>query len=167
MIPHLSQHSLKGSGILRRVHIKPLIAVLPRIHMVRIGYGHIFPFHAQNIPQNPVRNISCIDTACAGSLISQAYFLSAMYYVHQCPAVLQQHFTEGIVIGIHMGILDIIIHPYSMEDIERCGILFIILIDRFIKIRLQYGINPDSIGSHFLNQAKPPKICLLINGELC
>ena len=53
-VSDFSKHSFKWRGFFGRIHIIPMIAVVFRLHMIRIGDGNIFPFYAQNITQHPV-----------------------------------------------------------------------------------------------------------------
>ena len=84
--------------------------------------------------------------------------------IDDCTAVIYKCLPEILIVRIPVGILDIIIDPHTVDEIERFLSVLIVLVKRIVEVIPQKCIYPDGIGSHLLNLLKPPQIGLLIYG---
>ena len=86
--------------------------------------------------------------------------------VHHGAAIPKKRVQQFLIIGIPVGIENVVVNPNPVDQIQRLLTLPVILIKRVIEIVLQNRINPDCVGSHILDLAKPPKIHFLIYGVI-
>ena len=162
-VPHLGQHGLEGRSVPGGVEILALIAVSVRVFLVGVGNGHVLPLHAQNIADDPLRNIAEIQPgAHVGVTDKNGPLPVDDVHHHQC--VIDEFLAELVVKGIHVGVLDVIIDPHALQKIERLFAALVILIKGVIEIIGENGIDTNGVGAHFLYLGEPAQVGLLVNG---
>ena len=62
-ITNLRQHCFKRRRVVRGRHVFSMILIFLVLHVIREGYRRVFPLHAQDITQNPLRNIMVVRAA--------------------------------------------------------------------------------------------------------
>ena len=70
------------------------------------------------------------------------------------------------VIGVPVGVLDIVVHPNALNQPERLLPILVVLIERLVEIIRLDGIDPHGIGAHLLDVPKPAQIGLFVNGKI-
>ena len=165
-IAHLREHGFKGGGVLRRGEVRSLIGRQIGVFVVGVGDGHILPLHAEDVGDDPAGNILIVKARSRAP--PERDLLVAVQNVDQCAPVPDEGLKKVLIIGVAVGVLDIVVHPYAVDEPERfLAVLLaqrVVFIEGIIKIVMQRNVDAHGVRAHLLHLGKPAQIGLLADG---
>ena len=164
-VPCLTQHGLKSRGLWRCKKITAQILIPVLAFLVGIDHQAAFPFYSNNIAEYPGRDI--LSVTASPCIFSQRQILFPMNNIHNTLTIFLQSPEQFLVVGVTVGIKNIVVNPNSMNQVKRFCPVLVILIKSIIKILLKNGINSDGVCPQLLDLFKPPQIHLLVNRIVC
>ena len=87
--------------------------------------------------------------------------------IHQCSGIFYHCICKFTVISVPVGILDIIVYPQSVKEIQGIRIIMVIFPHGIIETVVLYRIYADAICPHILYFTEPSQIRLFINRIIC
>ena len=165
-VARLRQHGLKGGGVLRRGEVRSLIGRQIGVFVVGVGDGHILPLHTENIADDPAGNILIVKARSRAP--PERDLLVAVQNVDQCAPVPDEGLKKVLVIGVAVGVLDIVVHPYAVDEPERFLVRLlargVVLVEGVIEVVVERNVDAHGVRAHFLHLGKPAQIGLLADG---
>ena len=165
-IARLRQHGLKGGGVLRRGEVRALIRRYIGILVVGVGDGHILPLHAEDVADDPAGNILIVKARSRAP--PERDLLVAVQNVDQCAPVPDEGLKKVLVIGVAVGVLDIVVHPYAMDQPERLLVRLlargVVLVEGVVEVVVERNIDAHGVRAHLLHLGKPAQIGLPVDG---
>lgn len=165
-IAHLREHGLKGGGVLRRGEVRSLIGRQIGVFVVGVGDGHILPLHTENIADDPAGNVLGVEAGARSA--SERDLLVAVQNVDQCAPVPDEGLKKVLVIGVAVGVLDIVVHPYAVDEPERFLVRLlargVVLVESVVEVVVERNVDAHGVRAHLLHLGKPAQIGLLADG---
>ena len=165
-IAHLREHGLKGGGVLRRGEVRSLIGRQIGVFVVGVGDGHILPLHTENIADDPAGNVLGVEAGARSA--SERDLLVAVQNVDQCAPVPDEGLKKVLVIGVAVGVLDIVVHPYAVDEPERFLVRLlargVVLVEGVVEVVVERNVDAHGVRAHLLHLGKPAQIGLLADG---
>ena len=165
-VARLRQHGLKGGGVLRRGEVRSLIGRQIGVFVVGVGDGHILPLHTENIADDPAGNILIVKARSRAP--PERDLLVAVQNVDQCAPVPDEGLKKVLVIGVAVGVLDIVVHPYAVDEPERFLVRLlargVVLVEGVVEVVVERNVDAHGVRAHLLHLGKPAQIGLLADG---
>ena len=165
-IAHLREHGLKGGGVLRRGEVRSLIGRQIGVFVVGVGDGHILPLHTENIADDPAGNVLGVEAGARSP--PERDLLVAVQNVDQCAPVPDEGLKKVLVIGVAVGVLDIVVHPYAVDEPERFLVRLlargVVLVEGVVEVVVERNVDTHGVRAHLLHLGKPAQIGLLADG---
>ena len=165
-VARLRQHGLKGGGVLRRGEIRALIRRHIGILVVGVGDGHILPLHTENIADDPAGNILIVKARSRAP--PERDLLVAVQNVDQRAPVLDKRIEKVLIVGVAVGVLDIVVHPYAVDEPERFLVRLlargVVLVEGVVEVVVERNVDAHGVRAHLLHLGKPAQIGLLADG---
>ena len=165
-VAHLRKHGFKGGGVLRRGEVRSLIGRQIGVFVVGVGDGHILPLHTENIADDPAGNVLGVEAGARSA--SERDLLVAVQNVDQCAPVPDEGLKKVLVIGVAVGVLDIVVHPYAVDEPERFLVRLlargVVLVEGVVEVVVERNVDAHGVRAHLLHLGKPAQIGLLADG---
>ena len=165
-VARLRQHGLKGGGVLRRGEIRALIRRHIGILVVGVGDGHILPLHTEDIADDPAGNVLIVKARSRAP--PERDLLVAVQNVDQCAPVPDEGLKKVLVIGVAVGVLDIVVDPHAVDEPERFLVRLlargVVLVEGVVEVVVERNIDAHGVRAHLLHLGKPAQIGLLADG---
>ena len=165
-VARLRQHGLKGGGVLRRGEIRALIRRHIGILVVGVGDGHILPLHTENIADDPAGNILIVKARSRAP--PERDLLVAVQNVDQCAPVPDEGLKKVLVIGVAVGVLDIVVHPYAVDEPERFLVRLlargVVLVEGVVEVVVERNVDAHGVRAHLLHLPEPAQVGLPVDG---
>ena len=165
-VAHLREHGFKGGGVLRRGEVRSLIGRQIGILVVGVGDGHILPLHAENIADDPAGNVLIVKARSRAP--PERDLLVAVQNVDQCAPVPDEGLKKVLIVGVAVGVLDIVVHPYAVDQPERLlAVLLargVVLVEGVVEVVVERNIDAHGVGAHLLHLPEPAQVGLPVDG---
>ena len=165
-VAHLRKHGFKGGGVLRRGEVRSLIGRQIGVFVVGVGDGHILPLHTENIADDPAGNVLIVKARSRAP--PERDLLVAVQNVDQCAPVPDEGLKKVLVIGVAVGVLDIVVHPYAVDEPERFLVRLlargVVLVEGVVEVVVERNVDAHGVRAHLLHLGKPAQIGLLADG---
>ena len=165
-VAHLREHGFKGGGVLRRGEVRSLIGRQIGVFVVGVSDGHILPLHTENIADDPAGNVLGVEAGARSP--PERDLLVAVQNVDQCAPVPDEGLKKVLVIGVAVGVLDIVVHPYAVDEPERFLVRLlargVVLVEGVVEVVVERNVDAHGVRAHLLHLGKPAQIGLLADG---
>ena len=165
-VAHLREHGFKGGGVLRRGEVRSLIGRQIGVFVVGVGDGHILPLHTENIADDPAGNVLIVKARSRAP--PERDLLVAVQNVDQRAPVLDKRIEKVLIVGVAVGVLDIVVHPYAVDEPERFLVRLlargVVLVEGVVEVVVERNVDAHGVGAHLLHLPEPAQVGLPVDG---
>ena len=91
-----------------------------------------------------------------------------MQNVDQRAPVLDKRIEKVLIVGVAVGVLDIVVHPYAVDEPERFLVRLlargVVLVEGVVEVVVERNVDAHGVRAHLLHLPEPAQVGLPVDG---